>query len=114
MQVQEISERLGLDRFRNRRWVIQGCSASTGDGLYEGMDWLARSANTRRWRICLGEATAASRLDWSDMAYPDVAEPYAIYDGRIYSCLFVCFSVPWWRDVLSEAREDRAISEVKV
>jgi len=40
MKVQEITERLGLNKLRNRKWYIQGCSATTGDGLYEGLDWL--------------------------------------------------------------------------
>ncbi|OAY74091.1 ADP-ribosylation factor, partial [Ananas comosus] len=32
---------LGLYDLRNRIWHIQGTCALTGDGLYEGMDWLA-------------------------------------------------------------------------
>jgi small GTP-binding protein len=43
MKVQEVTERLGLNRLRNRQWHIQGCSATTGDGLYEGFDWLAET-----------------------------------------------------------------------
>ena len=40
MKVQEITERLGLNKLRNRHWYIQGASAPTGDGVYEGLDWL--------------------------------------------------------------------------
>jgi len=40
MKVQEVTERLGLNKLRNRQWYIQGASAPTGDGLYEGLDWL--------------------------------------------------------------------------
>lgn len=41
MKVSEVSERLGLNKLRNRQWFIQGSSAPTGDGLYEGLDWLS-------------------------------------------------------------------------
>lgn len=41
LPVQEIAKRLNLARFKNREWHIQGTSLITGDGVYEGMDWLA-------------------------------------------------------------------------
>eukprot|EP00808_Paulinella_micropora_P011957 g42028.t1 len=41
MKVSELSERLRLNKIRNRQWFIQGSSAPTGDGLYEGLDWLS-------------------------------------------------------------------------
>ena len=41
MKVQEVTERLGLSKLRDRPWFVQGCSAPTGDGLYEGLDWLS-------------------------------------------------------------------------
>jgi len=41
MKVQEVTERLGLSKLKNRQWYIQGCAATTGDGLYEGLDWLS-------------------------------------------------------------------------
>ncbi|GBG76003.1 hypothetical protein CBR_g21244 [Chara braunii] len=37
----EVCEHLGLHSLRNRRWHIQGTCASKGEGLYEGLDWLA-------------------------------------------------------------------------
>ena len=37
----EISHSLGLHDFRDRKWKVQGACASTGDGLYEGLDWLS-------------------------------------------------------------------------
>lgn len=36
----EVCTRLGLRALRDREWSIQGCCATTGDGLYEGLDWL--------------------------------------------------------------------------
>merc|ERR1712086_781392 len=32
MKVQDVTERLGLSKLRNRKWYIQGASAPTGDG----------------------------------------------------------------------------------
>jgi len=40
--VKEIVEKLGLHNLRQRRWYIQGSTATTGEGLYEGLDWLQR------------------------------------------------------------------------
>jgi hypothetical protein len=31
----------------NRAWHIQGTCATTGDGLYEGLDWLGQQINKR-------------------------------------------------------------------
>ncbi|ORY26722.1 putative ADP-ribosylation factor [Naematelia encephala] len=36
----QVSEALGLTDLREREWQIMGCSALTGIGLFEGMDWL--------------------------------------------------------------------------
>ncbi|KAF3790752.1 ADP-ribosylation factor [Nymphaea thermarum] len=41
MTPMEVCEGLGLRDLRNRRWHIQGTCAIKGDGLYEGLDWLA-------------------------------------------------------------------------
>ncbi|CAK9219483.1 unnamed protein product [Sphagnum troendelagicum] len=41
MGTAEVCESLGLSTLRNRRWHIQGTCAPKGDGLYEGLDWLA-------------------------------------------------------------------------
>ncbi|GBM70651.1 ADP-ribosylation factor 1 [Araneus ventricosus] len=40
MTAGELTERLGLNSLRNRRWYIQATCATQGDGLYEGLDWL--------------------------------------------------------------------------
>jgi ADP-ribosylation factor protein 1 len=39
--VAEVTSQLGLHEIRNRKWYIQGCCATSGDGLYEGLDWLS-------------------------------------------------------------------------
>lgn len=35
----EVSERLGLDKLKDRSWSIQACTATEGKGLEEGLDW---------------------------------------------------------------------------
>ena len=41
MSVAEVTDKLGLHSIRNRKWYIQSTCATTGDGLYEGLDWLS-------------------------------------------------------------------------
>ena len=41
MRVDELSSKLGLLNLRSRDWYIQGTKATTGAGLYDGLDWLA-------------------------------------------------------------------------
>lgn len=43
MSPSEIIEKLGLNSLRGREWYIQGACATTGEGLYEGIDWLAKT-----------------------------------------------------------------------
>ena len=42
MSVAEVTEKLGLHTLRGRDWYIQGTCAMTGDGLYDGLDWLSK------------------------------------------------------------------------
>lgn len=37
----ELSVKLGLNSITNRPWQVQGTCATTGDGLYEGLNWLS-------------------------------------------------------------------------
>eukprot|EP00005_Dracoamoeba_jomungandri_P003402 CAMPEP_0174257942 /NCGR_PEP_ID=MMETSP0439-20130205/7036_1 /TAXON_ID=0 /ORGANISM="Stereomyxa ramosa, Strain Chinc5" /LENGTH=169 /DNA_ID=CAMNT_0015341257 /DNA_START=46 /DNA_END=552 /DNA_ORIENTATION=+ len=39
MSVAEVTDKLGLHSMRNRKWYIQATCATSGDGLYEGLDW---------------------------------------------------------------------------
>jgi len=48
MSVQEITERLGLNTLRHRQWYIQATCATTGDGLYEGLDWLSQTLSKKK------------------------------------------------------------------
>ena len=42
MSVAEMTDKLALHSLRrDRKWFIQACCATTGDGLSEGLDWLS-------------------------------------------------------------------------
>jgi len=41
MTASELTDKLGLQNLRNRRWYIQATCAVQGHGLYEGLDWLS-------------------------------------------------------------------------
>mmetsp|Transcript_18233 Transcript_18233/g.44507 ORF Transcript_18233/g.44507 Transcript_18233/m.44507 type:complete len:180 (-) Transcript_18233:74-613(-) len=43
MPAAEVTEKLKLTSMSNRQWYIQSTCATTGDGLYEGLDWLSRT-----------------------------------------------------------------------
>eukprot|EP01040_Poterioochromonas_malhamensis_P012940 gene12940-14180_t len=48
MGAAEMAEKLGLPSMRHREWFIQSCCATNGQGLYEGLDWLAATLQKRR------------------------------------------------------------------
>uniref|UniRef100_A0A6N2LLA6 ADP-ribosylation factor n=1 Tax=Salix viminalis TaxID=40686 RepID=A0A6N2LLA6_SALVM len=43
MNAAEITDKLGLHSLRQRHWYIQSTCATSGDGLYEGLDWLSNN-----------------------------------------------------------------------
>jgi ADP-ribosylation factor 1/2 len=47
MTVAELTEKLKLHELRNRPWYVQSCVATEGDGLYDGLDWLANTLQKR-------------------------------------------------------------------
>eukprot|EP00929_Paragymnodinium_shiwhaense_P123744 TRINITY_DN979_c0_g1_i2.p1 TRINITY_DN979_c0_g1~~TRINITY_DN979_c0_g1_i2.p1 ORF type:complete len:187 (+),score=41.98 TRINITY_DN979_c0_g1_i2:234-794(+) len=52
MSAAEIVEKLGLTQLKSHPWFIQATRATTGDGLFEGLDWLSRTlaSNSRQSR----------------------------------------------------------------
>ena len=44
----EITDKLGLDTIRRSNWYIQSTCATSGDGLYEGLDWLSRALSSKK------------------------------------------------------------------
>lgn len=48
MKPSELAEALALPTLpRHKAWHVQACQASTGDGLYEGLDWLSASIKAK-------------------------------------------------------------------
>ncbi|KAB0406357.1 hypothetical protein E2I00_018106 [Balaenoptera physalus] len=48
MNAAEITDKLGLHSLRHRNWYIQATSATSGDGLYEGPDWLSNQPRNQK------------------------------------------------------------------
>lgn len=48
MSASEVREKLGLVNTRNRPWFVQSSCAVRGEGLYEGLDWLAGQIKQRK------------------------------------------------------------------
>ena len=45
MKTAEMTDKLGLHSLRQRNWFIQATCATSGDGLYEGLEWLRDNIN---------------------------------------------------------------------
>lgn len=49
MSVSELTDKLSLHSLGGgRKWYIQGTCATTGDGLYEGLDWLSTALTSKK------------------------------------------------------------------
>jgi small GTP-binding protein len=48
MNAAEITDKLGLHSLRQRNWYIQATCATSGDGLYEGLDWLSNHLKNQK------------------------------------------------------------------
>ncbi|KAL7058257.1 hypothetical protein AAHC03_016349 [Spirometra sp. Aus1] len=46
MQACEITHRLGLYALHEREWFVQATCATSGTGLYEGLDWLSNTLSS--------------------------------------------------------------------
>jgi len=55
MGPEEVVQKLGLCDLHSREWLVQASCATTGDGLYQGLDWLStqnyRSRQQTRCRL---------------------------------------------------------------
>ncbi|KAF2069166.1 hypothetical protein CYY_009517 [Polysphondylium violaceum] len=48
MSVAEVTDKLNLHSLRQRKWYIQSTCATSGDGLYEGLDWLSNTLTSNK------------------------------------------------------------------
>uniref|UniRef100_A0A669PRK5 ADP-ribosylation factor-like protein 3 n=1 Tax=Phasianus colchicus TaxID=9054 RepID=A0A669PRK5_PHACC len=44
----EIAEGLSLHTYRDREWQIQACSALSGEGVQDGMNWISKQITSRK------------------------------------------------------------------
>jgi len=51
MSAAEITSKLGLQQLRSRDWYVQSCRATTGEGLYEGLEWMKAALERRDKRL---------------------------------------------------------------
>ncbi|KAJ3673314.1 hypothetical protein LUZ60_006688 [Juncus effusus] len=54
MKPAEITDAMGLHNIKNHDWHIQACCALTGEGLYDGLGWIAEKVR----RVCV------TVIDW--------------------------------------------------
>lgn len=55
MPADKIADSLGLRSLSGRNaWYIQSCSAVSGDGIFEGLDWLHRTLREKRYATRAG------------------------------------------------------------
>ena len=47
MNAAEVTDKLGLFNIRNRKWYLQATNAITGDGIYEGLEWLSENVGNK-------------------------------------------------------------------
>lgn len=68
----ELAETLNLHNIRDRKWQIQGCSAKTGAGLQEGIQWVIKYAGEKgpAGSPTAAPATAAAAAPTAAVAAP--------------------------------------------
>lgn len=44
----ELAKGLGMSEHRGHEWYVQGCCATTGEGVHEGIDWLVEAMKAKK------------------------------------------------------------------
>jgi len=83
MNAAEITDKLGLHSLRQRHWYIQSTCATSGEGLYEGLDWLSNNIAGKAW---WGRNCVASR--WFCLLCWDLSLSWCKRDYKYYLNLF--------------------------
>ncbi|RLN17130.1 uncharacterized protein C2845_PM02G41030 [Panicum miliaceum] len=93
MSTAEMSEELGLHQsLGNRRWHIQSACATSGEGLYEGVDWLCTNVDIKigrllslSYRLLVREEEARILMLGLDAAGKTIHHPLQAQDRRARS-----------------------------
>jgi ADP-ribosylation factor-like protein 5B len=48
MNAMEIAEKMSLHSIKEHNWHIQTCCALTGEGIFEGLEWLVKNFEDNR------------------------------------------------------------------
>jgi signal recognition particle receptor subunit beta len=48
MSPKEVADKLELQQLKSHPWFLQGCVGTTGDGLYEGFNWLIKEMQKKQ------------------------------------------------------------------
>ncbi len=46
--IREVTEKMGLLGMRRRDWHVQGTCATTGEGIFDGLDWLCKTLSSKK------------------------------------------------------------------
>lgn len=84
----EVCEGLGLYDLRNRIWHIQGTCATSGEGLYEGLDWLATTL--KELKPFGRSVSIGSSSFWLQRSEPYFQQFYFLYSFFTSYDLFHC------------------------
>ena len=64
MGVAELTDKLGLHTLRDREWYIQAACATSGEGLFEGLEWLSTSIKKEAPAPEVAAGAAGSERRW--------------------------------------------------
>jgi hypothetical protein len=88
MNAAEITDKLGLHSLRQRAWYIQAACATSGDGLYEGLEWvshLSASYLNRSDHLALDKPQEARPVNISNYARNAQSSPLLMPACRLFT-----------------------------
>ncbi|PHT99233.1 Cysteine-rich receptor-like protein kinase 2 [Capsicum chinense] len=93
MNAAEITDKLGLHSLRQRHWYIQSTCATSGEGLYEGLDWLSNNIANKSLLAELSEHRTGYMLSkavyMSSLTFAPVTTIFP--EVKINNIIFGCF-----------------------
>lgn len=100
MNAAELTDKLGLHSLRHRNWYIQATCATSGDGLYEGLDWLANQLKNKKWEEDTKKGAELFTCTWQGilMNRPDSGIggdfrlSFSVHGGSLLNSRFSCTS----------------------
>ena len=80
----DVIQQMRLNEIRQRQWLLQTCCAPTGEGLYEGLDWLTRAIKSPHKTELTAQAIPATQtsdaenmsLQWISQIDEDTTEEF--------------------------------------